>query len=74
MLDVAWDGGSRRLDPQALGAALDLRRELGVWTGEYGVQIAEDGQITRYRCEPDERLTADPEPAAALDLTAAAGT
>ncbi|MCY1011441.1 hypothetical protein OV079_38955 [Nannocystis pusilla] len=74
MLDVAWDGGSRRLDPQAPGAALDLRRELGVWTGEYGVQIAEDGQITRYRCEPDERLAADPEPAAALDLTAAAGT
>ncbi|MFY0537484.1 hypothetical protein [Nannocystis pusilla] len=45
-----------------------------MWTGEYGVQIAEDGRITRYRCEPDERLARDPEPAAALDLAAPAST
>ncbi|MCY0988573.1 hypothetical protein OV203_15680 [Nannocystis sp. ILAH1] len=70
VLDVAWDGGSRRLDPQAPGAALDLRPELGVWTGEYGVQIAEDGQITRYRCQPDERL--EQGPVAPLDLAAPA--
>ncbi|WAS93697.1 hypothetical protein [Nannocystis punicea] len=72
VLDLAWQGGSLRLDPQAPGADLDLRPELGVWTGEYGLQIAGGGQISRLRCEPDDRLTRDPEPAAPLDLLAPA--
>ncbi|MDC0722449.1 hypothetical protein [Nannocystis bainbridge] len=72
VLDLTWQGGSRRFDPQAPGADLDLRLELGVWTGELGLQIAEDGQLTRLRCGPDDRLARDPEPAAPLDLGAVA--
>ncbi|MCY1057318.1 hypothetical protein [Nannocystis sp. SCPEA4] len=73
VLDIAWKGGQRRLDPQAPRAALDLRPEMGVWTGELGVRIAADGRIDRFRCEED-RLVESPEPgaAASVDLAAAA--
>ncbi|MDC0670145.1 hypothetical protein [Nannocystis radixulma] len=73
VLDIAWKGGQRRLDPQAPRAALDLRSEMGVWTGELGVRIAADGRIDRFRCEED-RLVESTEPGApaSVDLAAAA--
>ncbi|MBZ5707778.1 hypothetical protein [Nannocystis pusilla] len=73
VLDIAWKGGQRRLDPQAPRAALDLRPEIGVWTGELGVRVAADGRIDRFRCDED-RLVESTEPAAPafVDLAAAA--
>jgi len=72
VLDIQWSGGQRRLDPQAPGAALDLRPEVGVWTGELGVRIGADGRITRFRCEADQ-LVEQREPGAveSVDLAGA---
>lgn len=72
VLEYTWEGGQHRLDPQAPGASLDLRAELGVWLGEYAVQIAPDGRLRRYRCSEDGQFVPAPADPQVHDLDLAA--